>query len=239
MNLLKILLPKNTFHCIACCSRFPKELTGVLGEGLCICKECSEAIEKYKSPSSFEGSKYVKFLLSAYPYNGALREAFIQYKFSGQRGYYLILSKLLIDYAKNFINKEDFDLIVPIPLSKRRLKERGFNQSELLAKELSDYFQISLSSNAVFRIRHTKRQSELNHAARTENVRGAFISDRSIVSGKRILLSDDIYTVGATMNECAHSLILAGAKSVAGITLFKSHLPNEYKEEYDFSKVKN
>lgn len=235
MTLLKFFA-KNTCHCIVCKNRYSEHFAPVREKGLCICADCYEEILRYKSPSSFEGSMYIDFLLAAYPYTGALRDAFAQYKFGGQRGYYVVFSKLLCGYLENFINPQDFDMILPVPLSVERMNERGFNQSELLARGVCEHFGIEFCDNALFRTRHTQRQSELSRAARIENVRGAFIADKSVVGGKRILILDDICTVGLTLNECGRAVSEAGAKSAAGIALFKSHLPHEYKEEYDFSK---
>lgn len=236
MKIPDILFAKNSFHCITCRGRFPKRYAFLAEGGLCICEECYDRVTKYRSPSSFEGSRYLKFLLSAFPYGGILREAFVDFKFHSQRAYYMIFARLLSEYAENFIKKEDFDLIVPVPLSDERMYERGFNQSELLAEGLSLHFGIANSANALFRTRNTDRQSSLSRSQRAKNVMGAFIADKSVTAGKRILLLDDIFTMGATMNECAHTLLIGEAESVAGITLFKSNIPHDKSVEYEFPK---
>jgi len=236
MNLARLFLPKNSRHCIICSGRFPTACSSVSNEKLCICEHCYQQINAYKSPSSFDGGKYITALLAAYPYEGVLKNAFIQYKFSAQREYHTIFSELLVRYLTCFSPESDYDLIVPVPLSNKRLNERGFNQSALIAQALSARLAIEYSDMALFRTRHTKRQSSLNMAARTNNVRGAFLSDKKIVTDRSVLLVDDIFTIGATMNECAKTLLSSGAKKVSGITLFKSVMPENKSNEYDFGR---
>ena len=234
MSFAKIFLPKNTRHCIVCRERCPVSYATLSDYKLCICKDCREKIEHYKSPAVFAGGSFLKFLICAYPYSGVLKDSFMQYKFFGQRAYGTLFSELLCDSAAHFMKKGDFDLIIPVPLSSKRMKERGFNQSAIMALELSQRFETDYSERVLFRIRHTERQSKLNSAARTINVKGAFFADKRFAEGKRILLTDDIYTVGATMNECARVLSESGAAMVAGITLFKSHIYEKTKEIYNF-----
>ncbi len=215
-----------TAHCIVCEERVTKEFAVLLCDELCICGECAERIEQYKSTPAFEGRDYLKFLISAFPYSGALRDAFAKFKFFGQEGYGKIFAQLLADSAKDLINPGDFDIIVPVPLSRQRMSERGFNQAAVMAKAVAERYGIAYSENVLFRIRNTKRQSGLSVAERNINVRDAFLADGLFAARKRILLVDDIYTRGATMSECARVLYDADAYMTAGMTLFKTHLPD-------------
>lgn len=108
--------------------------------------------------------------------------------------------------------KDGFDTIVPVPISRRRLGERGFNQSELVARRVGDDCSMAVDTKCLIRIRHTAEQMRLGPQERQNNVKDAF-SARG-VAGKRIILLDDVYTTGATSAECAAALMAAGACDV-------------------------
>ena len=98
-------------------------------------------------------------------------------------------------------------VVVPVPLHKARLRERGFNQSLLLARALASRLKLDLDYRALKRRRATRPQTELSGNEREENVKGAFtIVDPKGIKGKEILLIDDVYTTGATVSECARVL---------------------------------
>ncbi len=110
--------------------------------------------------------------------------------------------------------------IVPIPLSKKRLKERGFNQSEEIAKELSKFLEIPMASNVLLKIKETLPQVELSKNGREENIKGVFVVRiKDPIKEKNILLVDDVLTTGSTLAEAARCLKDAGAKHVWGITV--------------------
>jgi len=112
---------------------------------------------------------------------------------------------------------------MPVPLHKKRLRLRGFNQALLLAHGVSLRFRIPLNYDNLVRTRYTRPQVELSGRERAENVRGAFDLIRSAeVCEKKILLIDDVFTTGATMNECAKVLKDAGARSVTVLTLART-----------------
>jgi ComF family protein len=109
------------------------------------------------------------------------------------------------------------DLVAPVPLHPRRLKERGFNQALLLAKA---FFDKPLAREALIRVRHTMPQSGLNPKERRENVKKAFSIPRpEDIRGKNVVLIDDVYTTGATVRECAKVLSQAGAREVNVLTV--------------------
>jgi len=111
-------------------------------------------------------------------------------------------------------------VLVPIPLHKKRLKWRGFNQAEELAKELSKSLGIPLSSNLLIRLKETLPQVDLSKEERENNIRGAFaVINSELIQKKKILLVDDVYTTGITMEECARLLKDQGAKEVWGIAI--------------------
>jgi ComF family protein len=112
-----------------------------------------------------------------------------------------------------------FDMIIPIPIFKVRLKERGYNQSQVIGAYMAQYMAQPVVSTALERTRHTPPQVGLSQRARVENVRGAFRANPSLVSDTTILLLDDVMTTGATLQECAHALLDAGARAVMSLTI--------------------
>lgn len=111
------------------------------------------------------------------------------------------------------IAANELDLIIPLPLHPQRLIERGFNQSAEIARTLGNDLNIPVDHTNVLRTRPTAPQADLPHKERKKNVRGAF-ECRTDLSGRRLLLIDDVMTTGATVNECARVLKLHGAASV-------------------------
>jgi ComF family protein len=114
----------------------------------------------------------------------------------------------------------EYDLLIPVPLHAARLRWRGFNQSLLLARELASAWQMSANPFVLRRCRSTPPQVGLDERARRRNVRGAFeVADRASVKGRAVLLVDDVFTTGATVNECAVTLRRAGARYVDVLVL--------------------
>lgn len=111
------------------------------------------------------------------------------------------------------------DIIVPVPLHTSRLRERGYNQSQLLGEHVADRTGIECIPAALRRIRSTQSQVTITAQERLTNVRDAFTADPSPTAGRTILLIDDVYTTGATLNACAEALVLVGAAAVYGLTV--------------------
>ena len=134
------------------------------------------------------------------------------------------LASILIEHfvlsGKNTNEIWDNGFLVPIPSDKKKLKTRGYNQAEELAKELSKILKIPVISNNLTKINFTKPQMELTKAEREKNLENAFIiKNPAEFAGKKIFLVDDVYTTGSTMEECALILRKAGVKEVWGIAL--------------------
>lgn len=111
------------------------------------------------------------------------------------------------------------DLVLPVPLHPRRMRQRGYNQSELLARPLSMAKRIAMEPTLLQRTRHTMPQVGLGPEDRLQNVRGAFTADAAGVRGCHVMLVDDVLTTGATMSAAAEALLEAGATSVAAYCL--------------------
>jgi competence protein ComFC len=130
---------------------------------------------------------------------------------------------LLIITHFNLIQKTfevENHLLVPVPLAKKKLRRRGFNQSEEIAKVLSENLKIPMMTNILLKNRETKTQMKLSREERTTNIKDAFfVENKELLKDKEILLVDDVYTTGATMEECVRVLKRAGAKAVWGVAV--------------------
>ncbi|MDZ4158176.1 MAG: phosphoribosyltransferase family protein [Anaerolineaceae bacterium] len=116
------------------------------------------------------------------------------------------------------------DLVIPVPLSTQRLRERGYNQAGLLAFPLAIACRLTYSPYSLQRVHETRSQVGLNEKERLHNVRGAFRANPHKVRGRTALIVDDVATTGATIESCASALLEAGAVSVYGITLARALL---------------
>ncbi|MBI5687462.1 MAG: ComF family protein [Verrucomicrobia bacterium] len=151
---------------------------------------------------------------------GVARDCIHRFKYNGALWLGPELAELLIAAARERIEWEQVDCVVPVPLFRARERERHFNQAEWFARRLVRALPASLSAGNLWRTRDTETQALLNAAERTENVRGAFAARRPAeFMRRRVVVVDDVFTTGATTNECARVLRAAGAASVMVLTL--------------------
>ena len=152
-------------------------------------------------------------------YDGALRKAIHLFKYRGGLLFAKPLGQLLAGHGRRFLNVEAIDLIVPVPLHGRRLRQRGYNQSLELARHVAACWDIAVAPEWLVRNRETPQQTTLARQERSRNVRGAFSWKGPALSGKHVVLVDDVYTSGATANECAGVLKKSGAGTIEVLTL--------------------
>jgi competence protein ComFC len=175
-----------------------------------LCKDCATERPLFQSARSwafFDG-----------PVQGALHHL----KYRNNIGLGLALSIHLTEVKIPF--RQNSEVIVPVPLSRRRFAERGYNQAAMLAFPLSLRMRTPYKPAALKKIVETKTQVGLNIAERNSNMKNAFQADSKLVSGKSILLIDDVMTTGATLNECSRALIAAGALEVNALTLARTRI---------------
>ncbi|MEN6621748.1 MAG: ComF family protein [Smithella sp.] len=130
------------------------------------------------------------------------------------------LGSFMADFAFPDFDFSEFSLLIPVPLHVNRLRERGFNQSLLLANQIGRKYKLPVDFSLLKRSKSTLTQTGLNKAEREKNVKGAFtVVDGEKIKGKKIILIDDVFTTGATINECAKVLFKAGAQKTAVLTL--------------------
>jgi competence protein ComFC len=154
-------------------------------------------------------------------YEGPIKDLIHEFKYRKNDYLAATLSALIIDFIREYdIPVGSVDIIIPVPLHPARLREREFNQAELLAKCIASVFPKIVSKDNLVRLRHTRTQAELQGADRLENVKDSFsVKMPEPVKGKNILLIDDVLTTGATASEASRALKSAGANTVFVLTL--------------------
>jgi ComF family protein len=191
--------------------------------GTAVCTICGEMMDHSDGlcPRCATTPPLFTHIRSAYRFEGGIRQAIHALKYKRRR---TIATPLANGMAQILdIPPSTNRVLCAIPLHPDRQAQRGYNQSALLAQELSRQWQIpELSATALRRIRATESQVDLNYEARQHNVSAAFTAQPELVEGRHIILVDDVCTTGATLNACAEALLSAGAKAVSGVTLARA-----------------
>jgi ComF family protein len=157
---------------------------------------------------------------SAARYAEPLRDGIHTFKYDGTPDLAGSLGQLM---AEAWVNGGlQADVLVPVPLHPRRRRERGYNQSELLAKKIGALVGVTVDMAIIRRVRYTDQQAMLARDERRNNVHGAFKAEPARSNGKHIMLVDDVFTTGATLSECAATLLGAGAWRVSAMTLARA-----------------
>ncbi|MDO8436200.1 MAG: hypothetical protein Q7S82_02330, partial [bacterium] len=182
---------------------FPKFCLNCQKEGDFLCEDCKALLEISPFHRSFPGRGIADLYIPLSYQNPLVKSLIRHFKYEPfVKELATTLASLIISHFQLLDNKPDFTdyIIIPIPLSKKRLKWRGYNQSEELGKELAEFFKIPSISNCLVKTKETAPQMELAGEARKENVKGIFLVKNSeLIRGKKILLIDDVYTTGSTM----------------------------------------
>lgn len=193
------------------------------------CLKCGKPLNDNEEKTCKQCLKYdfvYKKGISLLCYEGFARDAIHRFKYKNHPEYAKIFAQLMYDYSedKTFFNA---NYLIPIPMFIKKKKSRGFNQAELIANEFSKISNIPVLEDVLIRIKKTKKQSDLNFKERQNNIKDAFKVERSDrIKNKNILLIDDIYTTGSTINECSKILLDAGARDIyfysLSIVLYKN-----------------
>lgn len=189
-----------------------------------ICKKCEIKLNNIsKIKIDRYTNKYFKKHLYIFKYEGIIKERLIKYKFN-ERNYiykafvkFMLKNKKICDFLKNY------DIIIPVPIHTKRRMERGYNQSALIAKAISKKIPpIDYLEDVLIKKINNKPQSTKNKSERKNNVIGAYyMKNKEKINNKKILLLDDIYTTGNTVNECCKILQSANPKCIDVITIAK------------------
>lgn len=202
--ILNILFPEK---CAVC---------GKLGESICL--KCYNKLKKFEINNNY---KDVFFL---YKYQGIIRNLILSYKFKDKSYLYKTFSKCMLK-NKNLCNfLKSYDIIIPVPLHKKRKMERGYNQSALIANELAKNLELKYY-DILIKNKNTKPQSSKSLKERKKSVVGIYeIKNKGLVKGKSVVIFDDIYTTGSTLEECKKVLFKCGAKKVGLLALAKDYI---------------
>ncbi|MEL7649452.1 MAG: ComF family protein [Sedimentibacter sp.] len=232
-SLLEILYPeKNT--CFFC-GTYDEEI-----QDRYICADCEKNVRRIVPPVCLRCSKPVEpdspaglctdcrlsswnfeMCRSPFCYEGLIKKGIYMFKYHNKPYFYKFFGKSLAGYMKS-ICYTDFDLIVPVPLHRSKMRKRGFNQSKLVASYISRDFSIPMAE-VLRRIRKTPKQSEMSREERRANMEDAFSLKNEkmadLLKEKTVLLVDDVFTTGSTADECSKVLKQGGADKVYVITI--------------------
>lgn len=183
--------------------------------GETVCRDCRRRYTEQRPGGYRREIPHTKCVIAPLAYEGAVRESLHRYKFSGVTAYARTYGEIIGKCIDE--NQFSCDIITWVPLSRKRLRRRGYDQARLIAEELARNLHIE-SKALLKKVKHTKPQSRTGNAGmRKANAAGAYAClDAEAAKGKRILLVDDIVTTGATLSECARILKAAGAAEIIG-----------------------
>ncbi|MBL7170394.1 MAG: ComF family protein [Candidatus Omnitrophica bacterium] len=186
-----------------------------------VCPVCGRHGSIDICPSCWEERPPYKMARAAGFYEGILKEGIHRLKYNGHVHFVPTLARFLIHaFKKEKEWRGEIDLVIPVPMDRRRERERGFNQSRLLAKYFSKNLSFPCKGDILRKVKKTLPQVNLTREKRLVNLAGAFyLNPGESLSGKGILLIDDVYTTGATVTECSNTLLRGGARDVNVLTL--------------------
>lgn len=188
-----------------------------------LCKKCEIELKNIaKIKIDKYNDKNFKKHLYIFKYEGIIKERLIKFKFREKAYVYKAFVNFLIKNEKVCRFLKSYDIIIPVPIHYNRKVTRGYNQSALIANELAKKLSIKYEEKVLLKKVNNKPQSTKNKEDRVENVIGVYYTqNEEQIYNKKILLLDDIYTTGSTVNECSKILRQAGAKSIGILTIAK------------------
>ncbi|MCI9245761.1 MAG: ComF family protein [Clostridia bacterium] len=199
---------------------------GKMGEGN-LCAKCRKNIihsNGYFNQLDFYQGKdtFIDEHFYLFSYSELIREKILQYKFDDRAYLANTIYEFFMNNEKLYGFLKKYDIMIPIPISSSRKRERGYNQSEILARKISKMAGIPIETQVLKKQKNNQPQSSLNKQQRRENVKNVYkVQNELKIQDKKILLFDDIYTTGSTANECARILKIANCQMVGILTIAK------------------
>ncbi len=229
-SFLNLIFPRN-IYCIICneaiettekyslCHKCRKKVSFISSRE---CEQCGKPLEPLYLPTKCPDCVMVKHKFtkgySCVEYNDEMKQLVYKLKYANQRYLSYHMAEIMVDKL-NKVALENIDIIIPVPLHKSKLKKRGFNQANLLVKYIRKAKNWPAENRSLIRVRDTHSQNELKKNERKENVKNAFkIVSTEVYKDKNILLVDDIYTTGSTIDSCCRELLKAKPKAIYVIT---------------------
>lgn len=187
-----------------------------------LCKKCETKITNQACFLVECNIEEISELMYIFKYEGEIRNLILQYKFKEKAYLYKTLVKFLLKNEKIYKKTKNYDIIIPVPISKKRYKERGYNQSLLIAKEISKNLKIGIKKDILIKTKNIIEQSKLNKEEREKNIEKVYeVRKTKELENKKILIIDDIYTTGNTVKECARTLKKLNPKNIGVLTIAK------------------
>ena len=187
------------------------------------CLKCGKRLlgrESICSECNGKDIHYIEKGWSCCYYKDTVKECVHLFKYRRHLGLVDIFRDIMLDFIKKNDMAKDIDLIVPVPMHPAKRRERTYNHAEIIARSLSKHLDMPFNFKGLKKIKWTESQSELDRAKRLQNVKDTFlVVDKNAFFGKRVLLVDDVYTTGATINECAKAVQNAEPNKVFFLTL--------------------
>ena len=188
-----------------------------------LCSICSKKIEGL-SCITVQKVHNKNFSKQAYlfKYGGIIREKLINYKFNEQSYLHETFANIIIKNEKICRFIKNYDIIIPVPIHRKRYKQRGYNQTELIARKIAKNLDITVVTDVLVKEKNNKPQSDLTKTEREQNIKNVYrVQNSQKINNKTILIIDDIYTTGNTVKECSRMLQQAGASQIAVLTIAK------------------
>jgi len=184
-----------------------------------ICSSCYAklpfAAETLLKTSQDNRASYCDGVISIFRYSGMVKESLIRFKFYNKPGYCRTYARLIAGRLAKMTDMTQYDIVLSVPLHRKRELSRGYNQASLISHFLSRELKLPECSGSLKRLKHTETQSLLDKQKRHDNIQGAFIVKApENIKGKTILIVDDILTTGSTIEECSRMLKQAGAVKI-------------------------
>ena len=181
------------------------------------CLKCGKEVEQEEQEYCYDCRRLPKHYRKGYPvlhYRGECRKGMEAFKYHNRREYAQFYGEIIAERHGSELIGLNLDGIVPVPVHRNKKRKRGYNQAELIARELSVRIHVPSYPNCLLRTADTTPQKELNDGQRFENLKNAFLFRQNHVKLKKVLLVDDIYTTGATIEACTLALLAGGAAEV-------------------------
>ncbi len=186
------------------------------------CLRCGKSIESEDLEYCQDCLRLPKSYVRGFPvfeYSGGIKRGIYDFKYKNQRSYGQFFADCMYAKYKKELTSLQLDGLIPVPIHKKKRKLRGFNQTELMAKCLGKHLQVPVYAKLLKRVINTNPQKELNDKARMKNLKNAFIIGKNKLELKRVLIVDDIYTTGATIEACTKVLLEHGIEEVYYVSL--------------------
>lgn len=225
-NILQLIFPPD---CVLCGSLLRRE---EVSAGLHICRSCTGEISYIEAPTCFkcgkeindcekeyceDCEKNVRSYIMGFPamnYTGPVKDSIAAFKYKGRKDYGTFFAEEIVKRQGESIIEIKPDALIPVPIHSIRYKKRGYNQAGILANEIGKLLNIKVDANLLVRTVNTSPQKALDDKERENNLKTAFQYSGKIVKYKRVMLVDDIYTTGATIEACTRVLNNIGIREV-------------------------